>query len=202
MSWVYFIQHGGPQGHIKIGTTSGSPHARLRALQTGAPEPLRLLAAIPGGSSLEHELHQKFKACRVRPDGEWFRAEESLVWFINGIQWATDDKRPVDDGEDEETELFGVDGQQVLAIVGAVIGYMASIDLDLTSMGYAQGMPRGEALGALHRIRLLDSAIGAVSGTDGAMAKGAEWAELGLTAERADEEARTISADPREEGVH
>jgi hypothetical protein len=108
MSWVYFIQHGGTDGAIKIGTTAGSPHARLRALQTGAPEQLHLLAAIPGDARIERELHDLFAEFRVRPDGEWFRADLILRAFIVGTRFAT--RQPEDDGSDDRAQRDGEQG--------------------------------------------------------------------------------------------
>jgi len=100
MGWVYFIQHG-TNGPVKIGTTTGNPHARLRALQTGAPEPLRLLCAIDGDAALERELHERFKALRLRADGEWFKADPELLWFVEGIFYAKRAEQPEDDGGGE-----------------------------------------------------------------------------------------------------
>lgn len=116
MGWVYFIQHGGPEGAIKIGTTSGNPHARLRALQTGAPEPLRLLAAVPGDARLERELHAKFEALRTREGGEWFAADPRLRAFIDGIafgQAQPEDDECVDEPEDG---FYGLTTAQVWAL--------------------------------------------------------------------------------------
>lgn len=99
--WVYFIQHGATvSGAIKIGTTQGNPYARLRALQTGAPEPLRLLAAIDGGPLEERALHQRFAAHRLRADGEWFAASAELLAFIEGARWGK--AQPEDEGQEED----------------------------------------------------------------------------------------------------
>lgn len=83
---VYFIQCGGAWGPIKIGTTEGNPRARLAAMQTGNPQDLRLLHAIPGGQDTESGLHNMFAHLRIR--GEWFRGDDELRGFIAGLQYA------------------------------------------------------------------------------------------------------------------
>jgi Meiotically up-regulated gene 113 len=67
-SWVYFI--GGTSGPVKIGTTVNLP-ARLKKLQTGSANRLRVLACVPGGLALEAEYHRRFAALQV--NGEWFK---------------------------------------------------------------------------------------------------------------------------------
>jgi hypothetical protein len=65
---VYAI--GSPEhGFVKIGTTSDLP-ARLSALQTPSPFPLRVLWQHEGGRELEGFLHSRLREYRVR--GEWF----------------------------------------------------------------------------------------------------------------------------------
>lgn len=68
---TYFIQsvYGGP---IKIGSSANSLLSRLKALQTGHPEPLRVLARMPGAFH-EGQLHRRFADWRLT--GEWFAAE-------------------------------------------------------------------------------------------------------------------------------
>jgi hypothetical protein len=76
---VYFIQavQGGP---IKIGVAE-DVDARLSALQTGSPLPLRVLAILPSsGRYGEAQLHQRFAATRLH--GEWFEATPELLAFI------------------------------------------------------------------------------------------------------------------------
>lgn len=80
--WTYFIQaeNGGP---IKIGYTSkDNPEDRLRDLQTGNPNQLRLVAAIP--SNIERDLHRKFSHIRIK--GEWFESTDELLSFIDSLQ--------------------------------------------------------------------------------------------------------------------
>jgi hypothetical protein len=92
---VYFIRETGDDGHIKIGTTAGSPHVRLRALQTANPRPLELLGAIPGDASVERKLHERFSHLRLA--GEWFRSSQELTSFIDGATFVS--SGPDDDGK-------------------------------------------------------------------------------------------------------
>lgn len=75
---VYFIQ-GEATGLIKIGFAR-DPIARLRELQCGSPDKLRLLRTIPGGYALERELHLRFAA--LRSHCEWFRVGNDLAAFL------------------------------------------------------------------------------------------------------------------------
>jgi Meiotically Up-regulated Gene 113 (MUG113) protein len=74
--FVYFIQSG-TTGPVKIGT-SKSPARRTGELQTGNPRELILRHVIPGDRDVEEQLHDRFKAARIR--GEWFgRAYLSVI---------------------------------------------------------------------------------------------------------------------------
>lgn len=75
---IYFVRCQA-RNAIKIGTAD-DPAARLRGLQTACPDDLELLGSIPGSESEERALHRKFAELRIR--GEWFRAEQSLIGFI------------------------------------------------------------------------------------------------------------------------
>lgn len=77
---VYFIQRG-HDGPIKIGR-SVDVLARLRSLQTGCAEELRILGVtILGGAALESRLHRVFAADRM--SGEWFKPSELLYDVIS-----------------------------------------------------------------------------------------------------------------------
>lgn len=78
-SRVYFIQSG-HAGPIKIGYSTNPVQQRLAALQTGHPEPLRVLAEVEGDRSVEADLHQRFRRHRMK--GEWFRPDPELIAFI------------------------------------------------------------------------------------------------------------------------
>ncbi len=73
--YVYFIQ-GQCGGAIKIGY-SANPAKRLKELQTGYPDTLKILLMIPGSESTERTLHREFEASRL--NGEWFRPDEYLL---------------------------------------------------------------------------------------------------------------------------
>ena len=66
--FIYFIQHG-DSGPVKIGL-SKTPTERVNKLQTGNPRELILRHVIPGDRGVENDLHERFKAARIR--GEWF----------------------------------------------------------------------------------------------------------------------------------
>lgn len=68
-------------GLIKIGSAV-DPQARLRTLQTGSPEPLRLIDTRPGGEAHERELHRRFS--HLRAHGEWFHPDADLIALIGG----------------------------------------------------------------------------------------------------------------------
>lgn len=76
-NFIYFIQSA--CGHIKIGTST-DPEYRLRELQCGNPQPLKMLGIVCGGPRYERWLHRKFKASRVR--GEWFLPCQDLLRLI------------------------------------------------------------------------------------------------------------------------
>lgn len=70
-SFLYVIA--GPPGLIKVGVTT-DPRARLAALQTGSPYPLKFLALLAmesDGYALEAEIHAALSPWRTV--GEWFR---------------------------------------------------------------------------------------------------------------------------------
>lgn len=74
---VYFISDGTA---VKVGTTRRDIESRLRALQTGNPRTLRLLAAIPGGEVVEKRIHTALDAHRL--SGEWFDSAVALRYLI------------------------------------------------------------------------------------------------------------------------
>jgi hypothetical protein len=76
---VYFVQGETGAGPIKIGTTTNIK-SRLSALSVSSPVKLKLLAAIPGGTKVEADMHQRFR--RHRLHGEWFSPAQELLDFI------------------------------------------------------------------------------------------------------------------------
>lgn len=79
---VYFIK-ACESALIKIGFAV-NPHQRLNALQCGSPEPLALIAVMPGGAAEEAKLHGRFSAHRAR--GEWFKPSPDLDALIEAHQ--------------------------------------------------------------------------------------------------------------------
>lgn len=78
IGYVYFIQ-GQCGGAIKIGY-SMNPTERLKELQTGYPDTLKILLIIPGDLNTEKALHRKFEGSRLK--GEWFRPDDYLISTI------------------------------------------------------------------------------------------------------------------------
>jgi T5orf172 domain len=76
---VYFIQHGPPDGLIKIGF-SADIRSRIKSIQLLAPLPLRLLGHVPGGMEKESELHARFETSRHH--GEWFSPTPDLLAWV------------------------------------------------------------------------------------------------------------------------
>ncbi len=67
----YILQAAGT-GSYKIGR-SDDVEARIKQLQTGCPNTLRLIVKIPNWGYLERETHQRLSRYRIRiGKGEWF----------------------------------------------------------------------------------------------------------------------------------
>lgn len=80
--YIYFIQ-GQYGGAIKVGF-SIDPRKRLKELQTGYPDTLRILLMIPGDEATERTLHRQFEGARLK--GEWFRPDDCLINGIKGLK--------------------------------------------------------------------------------------------------------------------
>ncbi len=78
-SRVYFIQEDSERGLIKIGWTQHLED-RVLALAGESPYPLRFLRAVPGGRSLEGELHLRFKPHQYAK--EWFRPHPDILTYL------------------------------------------------------------------------------------------------------------------------
>jgi hypothetical protein len=76
--YVYFLQAFG-RGPIKIGYST-NPRRRFSALRTASPEPLDLVATMPGDRNLELRLHEMFGSDRLH--GEWFKDSLALCTLI------------------------------------------------------------------------------------------------------------------------
>ena len=77
---VYFVKN--TKGLIKIGSTM-TVMDRIKQLETGASEPLTLIAHLDGSTKRESELHRRFAEYRVH--GEWFSPGSSLVSYIQSL---------------------------------------------------------------------------------------------------------------------
>lgn len=66
---IYFIRSG---QYIKIGV-SERPWERMASLQTAHPEPLEMLAIMPGAQPEERVLHARFASARADEATEWER---------------------------------------------------------------------------------------------------------------------------------
>jgi hypothetical protein len=75
---IVYAVHRPADSLIKIGTTTRY-RQRMSALRAEHGE-LRLFLAMPGGRTEETAAHGKFTALRV--EGEWFRPERPLLWWI------------------------------------------------------------------------------------------------------------------------
>ena len=71
---IYFIRSGA-SNYCKIGITDNLPR-RIKALQTGNPEPLKCLGVIYGDAASERLMHIRLNAHKVR--GEWYSLTEAL----------------------------------------------------------------------------------------------------------------------------
>ena len=84
-TYVYFIQAiddhtGKTSGPIKIGF-SNNVKKRLKSLQVGNPNKLKILRKISGSKRLEKRFHRHFGWCRLY--GEWFNPTQELLNVIN-----------------------------------------------------------------------------------------------------------------------
>ena len=89
ISRVYFVLSV-ELGRIKIGFSARRPEYRVKTMQTGSADELRLLGWIPGAQVDETRLHDRFRSLRVTR--EWFRAELELLNYIERHAVKPDDK--------------------------------------------------------------------------------------------------------------
>lgn len=102
---IYFIACQATN-RVKIGFTKGDPDVRLRALQTGAPGQLVLMAVISGSMERERELHEQFADCRLH--GEWFDPSDELIEFMMSIVFVAGSIAARDGFWPEEWVLVGL----------------------------------------------------------------------------------------------
>lgn len=80
--FVYFVQ-GECGGAIKIGF-SQNPDSRLKQLQTGYPDTLKILCLVPGNEKTEKKIQNKFVDTRL--NGEWFKPTTELLNEIEKLK--------------------------------------------------------------------------------------------------------------------
>ncbi|HYF53527.1 MAG TPA: GIY-YIG nuclease family protein [Salinarimonas sp.] len=82
--FIYAVQMG-DGGPIKIGFSESAETLpkRLRALQTGCPHPIRVLATMPGRVPDERDAHQALAAHRLK--GEWFSPAPEVLAFVTDM---------------------------------------------------------------------------------------------------------------------
>lgn len=83
-SYVYVIR-AGKNNPVKIGVAK-KPLVRLKTLQTGNPQTLRLLLVVPGGERLEAALHHRFAEYRL-DRSEWFYGDgvAQIIDFVTDL---------------------------------------------------------------------------------------------------------------------
>lgn len=77
-SVIYFISD--ENNRVKIGYTSGTAEDRLKQLQTGNAEKLKLIVWMKGSRLEELKIHRHLNHYRL--EGEWFRLEGTVKEFI------------------------------------------------------------------------------------------------------------------------
>jgi hypothetical protein len=103
---VYYIRSG-EDGPVKIGWTGGTVESRLRALQTGNSQQLRIVGLFPGHTQAEErQLHAQLSGFRLQ--GEWFEPQ------VLGVLARTEKWRPTEGaypGDEHDPEvLVGPEG--------------------------------------------------------------------------------------------
>ena len=85
---LYIIQTD-KTGAFKIGR-SKNPTKRLKQLQTGCPDKLRLLLVLENKGHMEKNLHQRLRNFKSRRNGEWFDFDGTASlpdWIYEQIDW-------------------------------------------------------------------------------------------------------------------
>jgi hypothetical protein len=68
-------------GNVKIGSAN-SVSKRLRELQTGNPNRLKVIAEFKDEGRQETFMHKLRKESRIRKDGEWFKLSERSLGLL------------------------------------------------------------------------------------------------------------------------
>lgn len=93
LSYIYFIRPIGQPGPVKIGC-SRAPRRRLEEIARWSPIDLEIVATIPGGHKLEHNLHDCFANDYLR--FEWFAASDKLTNLIEDLRAGVPVSRAID----------------------------------------------------------------------------------------------------------
>lgn len=109
---IYFIQAGNG-GPIKIGY-SKSPKLRLKELQTGNPDLLKVLSIIDGSIAKEKEIHKKFSQFNIK--NEWFFPAKALLDYIEIVSRRFVKKEP-------QLSLFDIKTSSITPIIKGVAIY-------------------------------------------------------------------------------
>ena len=114
VAYVYFVQ-ASKSKRIKIGSAI-EPKKRLKSLQTGSPEKLKLLTTIefkskPQASAMERLFHKKFN--NLRTAGEWFECAEELKECLEGLGALTSEYDKLQ--EEEYQKAIGAEEKSLFA---------------------------------------------------------------------------------------
>jgi len=81
---IYVIETG-PEDPIKIGTAF-RPEKRMKTLQSGNHNPLKIMMSFEGGHGLESKIHKDLEQYRVKPSKEWFRRTDEVFAYLIKLQ--------------------------------------------------------------------------------------------------------------------
>ena len=91
---IYAMQ-AGDNGPVKIGIAI-NPASRLRELQTGNPQALRIVEKIDAPDRQERFLHERLKEHRIR--GEWFNPHPEVFGVLKSAKVCALLGKAYDDG--------------------------------------------------------------------------------------------------------
>lgn len=80
---IYIIEEG-ENGPLKIGTAVDVDR-RIKTLQGGNSNELRLVMSFEGEADLETKIHKDLSEHKVRPNGEWFYNNEYVWKYLNTL---------------------------------------------------------------------------------------------------------------------
>lgn len=81
MSGFVYLMQQGVDGPYKIGFTQNNPVRRIKQLQTGNPEKIRLVSQFAASVAVEAYLHGKFSDLRLQ--GEWFKPDSAILGIFD-----------------------------------------------------------------------------------------------------------------------